>query len=68
MTDDELRCSSCTTVKPREAFYKDRTKTGGWRSVCKACDLQRSKAYYLAHRERVQERCRLYQRERAKQR
>lgn len=46
------RCPSCGATKPLTAFYIDRSKAGGLRSACKRCDLEKSRRYYAANRER----------------
>ena len=34
-------------------FGVDRSKTGGRRSYCKACDRRRGRAYYAAHKDEL---------------
>jgi hypothetical protein len=36
-----------------DGFAVDKSRTFGRKSVCKACDNEKSKAYYRAHRERL---------------
>ena len=36
-----------------EGFGVDRSKTGGRRSYCKACDRRRGNAYYAAHKDEL---------------
>ena len=36
-----LKCSVCRQIKPVEAFWKNRSRSRGYRSYCKACDKQR---------------------------
>jgi len=45
------RCPVCKQDKEPEDFYIDRSKASGLRSPCKACDLEKSRAYYQANRE-----------------
>jgi hypothetical protein len=47
------RCPRCDRTKSLDEFYGDRTKGSGHRWICKACDLERSRAYYRQHREGV---------------
>jgi hypothetical protein len=51
MTLHWKKCPVCHIDKPPEDFYIDRSKASGLRSPCRACDLQKSRAYYRAHRE-----------------
>ena len=44
-------CPRCGEAKSPSAFYSDRTKSNGRRSVCRACDREKSRAYYRSHRE-----------------
>lgn len=36
---------------PLESFAVDKSKRSGRKSLCRGCDNQRSKAYYVEHRE-----------------
>jgi hypothetical protein len=54
-------CPRCRIPKPFEAFYRDATKSNGRRFICKACDLERSKAYYRSHREEKLGKVKAYQ-------
>jgi hypothetical protein len=45
-------CPRCHKDKPPEDFYRDATKPSGLRSLCKSCDLAKSRAYYAANRRR----------------
>jgi hypothetical protein len=49
----QKRCPRCGESKPLDGFYIDRSKASGRRSICKSCDLGRSRTYYRANRERV---------------
>jgi hypothetical protein len=40
-------------MTPEAGFGVDHSKTGGRRSYCKACDRQRGRAYYAAHRDEL---------------
>ena len=40
------RCPVCGVDKAPGDFYIDRSKASGLRSPCKACDLEKSRAYY----------------------
>jgi hypothetical protein len=42
------RCPRCGETKPLDAFYGDKSKSDGRRSICKRCDLERSRTYYGA--------------------
>jgi len=59
-------CPSCGAVKPSSEFYADRSKSNGRRFVCKACDLERSKAYYREHREEKLAKVKAHQRRRTR--
>ena len=45
-------CTKCGDELPIEEFARDRTRASGRKSLCKACDRAKSKAYYEANRER----------------
>ena len=54
MTATEVaRCYSCGEHKPVGEFSRDPSKASGRSSRCRACDRNRSKAYYAENRERV---------------
>lgn len=36
------RCSTCQTIRPATDFHKDRTRTSGLSSRCRACETKRS--------------------------
>ncbi len=36
------RCSTCQTIRPASEFHKDRTRTSGLSSRCRACETKRS--------------------------
>jgi hypothetical protein len=40
-------------MTPEADFGFDRSKTGGRRSYCKACDRRRGSAYYAAHKDEL---------------
>ena len=42
-------CSRCGETKPVEAFYADRSRAQGRKSICKPCDLEKARDYYAAH-------------------
>jgi hypothetical protein len=44
-------CTRCERVLPVEEFARDASKASGHKSLCKACDRVKSKAYYAANRE-----------------
>jgi len=44
------RCYRCGEEKPRSEFYADSRKACGRKSICKPCDLEKSKEYYAEHR------------------
>jgi len=46
-------CFRCGGRKPVGEFYSDKTKASGRKSICKACDLEKSKRYYAEHRVEV---------------
>jgi hypothetical protein len=39
-------CAGCETRKPVDDFAVDRSKPSGRKSVCKACDREKSREYY----------------------
>lgn len=43
------RCPRCLKTKSHDQFYSSKGKLAGW---CKACDRERSAAYYAANREK----------------
>jgi hypothetical protein len=53
-------CTSCSLEKPLDAFYKDKTKRGGYRPDCKVCKRATSKAYSSNNRESESQRHRAY--------
>jgi hypothetical protein len=54
MTDVRLvYCPRCRVPQPPEEFARDASKSSGWKSLCKACDREKSRRYYERHRERV---------------
>lgn len=46
-------CFRCGERKAAGEFYADKSKASGRKSICKACDLEKSRRYYEANRERV---------------
>lgn len=54
------RCSKCETVKPISEFYKDNTKTDGYRSYCKECKKIHGKQYRFLNHDKIRETERLY--------
>ena len=46
------RCSRCGWELALDMFAIDRSKASGLKSHCKACDNEKSRAYYAANRER----------------
>jgi hypothetical protein len=60
---DTKACTSCHVDKPLSDFYKERSKTDGRQSMCKACASAYQKAYqatprgrYVMHRENARRR------------
>jgi hypothetical protein len=45
------KCYACAEVLPAEMFARDRAKASGRVSICRACDREKSRRYYLAHRD-----------------
>jgi hypothetical protein len=43
-------CPKCDVMTSEEGFGVDRSKTGGRKSYCKACDRRRGLAYYAENR------------------
>lgn len=43
---DVVRCPRCRELKARDAFYPDRSKASGFKSLCKECDKEKSRRYY----------------------
>lgn len=54
--EEAKACTKCGEEKPLDAFARDRSKKHGRKAVCKACDTERGKAYYAAHRDGVLQR------------
>jgi hypothetical protein len=48
-------------LTPFDAFYRDASKAIGRRFICKACDQERSRAYYERHREQKLAKVKAYQ-------
>jgi hypothetical protein len=46
-------CPRCGVMTAEADFGVDRSKTGGRRSCCKACDRRRGRAYYDAHKDEL---------------
>lgn len=46
-------CRDCHQVKPLSEFYKDKTKTGGYRHSCKQCVLAKNLEYRQNNREKI---------------
>lgn len=46
-------CPRCGVMTAEADFGVDRSKTSGRRSYCKACDRQRGRAYYDAHKDEL---------------
>lgn len=49
----EKRCFACGKTKPLEEFGFDASTAHRASTYCKACDRERSKAYYATNRERI---------------
>jgi hypothetical protein len=47
------KCPRCHRDKAPEEFYADASKPSGLRSRCRECDLEKSREYYRANRERI---------------
>jgi hypothetical protein len=47
-----MKCPRCKRDHPAENFAVDRSKTRGRKSHCKACDNEKSRAYYRDRREK----------------
>ena len=45
-------CYICKQILEVEDFAVDASKASGRKSICRACDRAKSRAYYLANRER----------------
>jgi hypothetical protein len=46
------RCYACAEELPTSDFAHDTSKASGFKSICKRCDRQKSRAYYAQNRER----------------
>jgi hypothetical protein len=46
------RCYSCEALLPIGNFARDQSKGSGFKSICRRCDREKSRRYYLANRER----------------
>lgn len=51
--DSTKSCSNCGDVLELDEFPRDRSKADGRKSICRACDRAKAKAYYEANREQV---------------
>ena len=49
----EWLCIRCRVSKPLEQFARDATRLAGRKSLCLACEREKSRAYYAANRETV---------------
>lgn len=47
-------CTACKVEKTKADFYSKKNQKNGLRPVCKACDKQLYKKYYLANKEKLQ--------------
>ena len=61
----ESRCSTCGETKPVIEFYPDKgnTANGGIGYICKGCTKEAHFKHYDAHRDKVMQRVRMYQRD-----
>lgn len=50
MSSDLRTCYRCEAVKPSEDFSIDRLKASGRASICRACDREKAREYYLRAR------------------
>lgn len=48
-------CRKCHETKPLDGFNRDKSRSDGRRSRCKACDSERHAAYRAANSERIAE-------------
>ena len=44
-------CTKCSEAKPFDQFAKDKQKSDGYRSSCKACNTSYRAAYYQEHKD-----------------
>ena len=47
------RCYSCKRLRGDEEFAPDPSKSLGRKSICRACDREKARLYYLAKRARA---------------
>jgi hypothetical protein len=52
-TETESTCFRCGERKPADAFYADKSKASGRKSICKACDRAKARDYYAENAQRV---------------
>jgi hypothetical protein len=52
LSPDAKTCAKCGQTRPLTEFAVDRSKASGRKSLCLACDRMKSRAYYVANRER----------------
>lgn len=45
------RCYRCDKARPIGDFVKDKSKASGYASICKLCDRDKGREYYVANRE-----------------
>jgi hypothetical protein len=52
LSPDAKTCPKCGQMRPLSEFALDRSKASGRKSHCRDCDRAKSRAYYVANRER----------------
>lgn len=51
MTEPTRQCPKCGERRAESEFSRDRSRSSGYKSLCKPCDRAKSAAYYAANRE-----------------
>lgn len=54
------KCTKCGIEKPIEEFYKNKSKRDGHSSICKNCQKESDKVYYLRNKDKVRARAKKY--------
>lgn len=53
-------CTKCGIEKPIEEFYKNKTKRDGHSSICKDCQREADRRYYLSNKDKVRKRAKVF--------
>lgn len=53
-------CNKCKKNKPLNKYFKDKSKKGGYRARCKACESKRAKGFYDKNKENILKKAKAY--------